>query len=314
MDATLSIACPAKLNLALSVGPPLPDDDPRHPGLHPLCSWMLAIDLCDTLRVRLPGGGAADDAQTPPLRITFADDAPAPHDIDWPLESDLAYRAWRSLEKHVGRSLPMTATLEKRIPAGAGLGGGSADAAGMLVALNQLHNLSLNDATLNRIAHTLGSDVPFALGAIQGHAAAIVEGVGEKLEPVALKTPIHAALILPAFHCETAAIYCRFDAMQQAQGLNPQRVRQLATADTHHAHDWFNDLAEPACHAQPRLRELLDRLADALGPQRAHVTGSGSAVFVPCPDANAAQAAALQIAPIVEHPVIAVRSQSQAEC
>jgi 4-diphosphocytidyl-2-C-methyl-D-erythritol kinase len=135
MSQPLTIPCPAKVNLALSVGGPTPD------GYHPIASWMVAIDLADELTLERADGDSTYD-------IAWSDDALRPSPIDWPLESDLIVKAHRLVEAEIGRPLPARATLRKRIPVGAGLAGGSTDGAAMLKALRQLFDLDLPDQRL----------------------------------------------------------------------------------------------------------------------------------------------------------------------
>ena len=151
MPDSLAITAYAKLNLALSVGPPVP---PR--GYHPIASWFVCIGLSDTLRLtRLQPGSPSRHT------IRWAPGAPRPTPIDWPVERDLAVRAHRLLEHHTGRPLPVDMTVDKRIPVGAGLGGGSSDAAAALRALNTLFSLGLPADQLRALASHLGSDIPF---------------------------------------------------------------------------------------------------------------------------------------------------------
>src|SRR5690606_37624862 len=133
--------------------------------------------------------------------------------IDWPLTADLAYRAHRAVEQATGRTLPVAVTLRKRIPAGAGLGGGSADAAGMIVALDRLFDLDLSPPTRQQLAAALGSDVVFALEALHGQASCLVAGVGDTLTPLPQEKPLHVALALPNFGCATGPVYRAFDAL-----------------------------------------------------------------------------------------------------
>ncbi len=112
MPETLVSQAPAKLNLALSVGPPAED------GMHPICTWMVAIDLCDELTVtRLEADRLSCYA------IIWHEDAKRRSDIDWPITRDLAVRAHLALEQHTNSRLPVQLKLQKRIPVGAGLGG-----------------------------------------------------------------------------------------------------------------------------------------------------------------------------------------------
>lgn len=263
---TLTRLCPAKLNLALSVGPA---DGPG--GYHPIASWMIALDWGDTLRLEAMEGNASG------LSVAFAPDAPQPQPIDWPREKDLAWRAHGLLEERVGRPLPVRTTLTKRIPAGAGLGGGSSDAAGMLLGLNDLFDLRLTSAELIELSRRLGSDVAFLVAAAAGTPSMLVTGYGEVLTSMPRRTPIHAAVFLPPMKCPTADVYRAFDAAEAAT-LDEPRVRRLAESDTVDPHDLFNDLAEPAMRVAPGLRELRERLVQTLG-RPVHVTGSGAAMF-----------------------------------
>ena len=121
----IAVQAPAKLNLALSVGPP----DQR--GMHPICTWMVTISLCDDLLVT-----RLDEGRLSRYAILWHPDALRPLEIDWPVPRDLAVRAHLALEQHVGRPLPVQLKLDKRIPVGGGLGGGSSDAAAIEIQLN----------------------------------------------------------------------------------------------------------------------------------------------------------------------------------
>ncbi len=163
------IKAPAKINLSLSVEPP------RDDGMHTIRSKMARIALFDDLELtRLDAHALSRYA------ILWHDDAPKRTDIDWPVTSDLAVRAHRMLEEVAGRSLPVQMKLEKRIPVGGGLGGGSADAAAMMLATIELFDLKLD---AHAIASNLGSDIPYLLHG----GAGIVRGVGENIENAGYK-------------------------------------------------------------------------------------------------------------------------------
>ncbi|MFI4860451.1 MAG: 4-(cytidine 5'-diphospho)-2-C-methyl-D-erythritol kinase [Phycisphaerales bacterium JB063] len=269
-DQTVRVVCPAKINFALSVGPP------REDGMHPIASWMVPIDLCDTLTLRRATQAGEPDT----FDIAFAADAPAPQPIDWPLTSDLAYRAFDALERVANRELPVHTTLEKRIPAGAGLGGGSADAAGMIVGLNALFGLKMKGPAMMEVASSLGSDVMFQLAARQTTGGAIVTGTGEQIELLPTQPPTTLLLVLPPFGCSTPEVYRAFDTTldpDSPEPADPRRVGQLARATAGPHMRCFNDLAKAACVVQPGLHQVLDQLS-ALGLSP-YITGSGSAVF-----------------------------------
>jgi len=283
----LLIPAHAKLNLCLAVGPPEPATTPHatanpRAGWHPICTWMAPITLADELLLQIARPPPAPAAQTCDLTITWGADAPRPSPINWPTHKDLAFCAHAALERHLGRQLPVRATLTKRTPVGGGLGGGSADAAAMLVGLNQLFDLRLPLATLAALALPLGSDVPFLLRAdpAAAPAPALVESFGDVRAPLA---PVDAQIILffPPFGCETRAVYRAYDAAPR-QGVDRAAVlaahASALAASRINAAALFNDLSGPAQAVQPALTALLDALTRATG-QRIHITGSGSTLF-----------------------------------
>jgi len=251
--------------------------------MHPICSWMVTVDLHDELIVTRLGPGALSR-----YAVLWHDDAPVPTDIDWSIQEDLAVRAHLAMEAAVGRALPVQLALRKRIPVGAGLGGGSADAAAMLHACRALFDLhdELNDAALTDIAGTLGSDVPFLLHG----GSAIVEGFGETIQLLDELPSTHLVLILPAMHCSTGAIYGRFDEVPGA-ALRPDAVRALAAGEG----DPFNDLAEAAMTEAAELDHLSTAIAKLI-ERPVNVSGSGSALFLMCDTDIEAQAMATAIA------------------
>ncbi len=275
----VSVAAPAKLNLALSVGPRQED------GRHPICSWMVSIDLSDELLVtRLPPDRLSRYA------ILWHEGARCCSDIDWSISRDLAVRAHLALEEHVGRPLPVQLKLEKRIPVGGGLGGGSSDAAAMLRAVDDLFDLDLGLARLAEIGARLGSDVPFL---VHG-GSAVVEGVGERLLRHEAVAEMHFALVFPGPPCPTARVYERFDELPGPR-LEPEAVHGLVGSSLTGAAGHpvaarpprpdalFNDLTPAAIRVAPVLGDHLKQLTE-LAERPAHLSGSGSTVFVLCDD------------------------------
>ena len=269
MDDDLLVHAPAKLNLALSVGGPRPD------GLHPLASWMVTLGWGDSvfLRRRDPGSRSL-------FANVWAADAPHTPDLDWPLRTDLSYRAHAALEAATGRTLPVRVRVEKRIPVGGGLGGGSSNAAALLRGMNDLFELGLTADDLRSIAAGLGSDVAFL---VEG-GSAIVSGVGERVEPLTGLPEAHLVLCFPKAHCPTPAVYGRFDSMRPDAG-EPEhaRVRSLSAIDRLRAHHPFNDLAEPARASSDAVRRAMDEIAEVTSLP-VHVCGSGSSLFLVCDD------------------------------
>lgn len=272
---SLALAAFAKVNLALAVGPPQP---PR--GYHPIASWFTCVGLHDELIL-----SRRSDSRTR-WTIRWASDAPRSSPIDWPIEKDLAVRAHRLLELAANRDLPLDGTLTKRTPVGAGLGGGSADAAAALVGINELFGLGLARERLRALSISLGSDIAFFIDDVPvGRAArpALVTGFGETIERLG---PIGGwvTLILPPYGCPTGPVYQAFDRCGP-DALREQDVRALAaTAGTDLVHArLFNDLAEPACAVEPRLAKTLGTLRGAMDTP-VHITGSGSTMFAPARD------------------------------
>lgn len=291
----------AKLNLILSVGPPNPPDTDR-PGWHPICSWVAPIDLADDLELT-----RADASST--YTFEWAAGAPRPSPIDWPIDTDLAVRAHRALEAHLGTALPVRMRLRKRIPVGGGLGGGSSDAAAMLLALRDLYDLDLDDAALAGIGATLGSDVAFFCRGEREPAQAIVEGFGEKVERTP-RVPGRVVLVIPPWSCATPAVYRAFDGVieeanrrrrieweveaqsREARGEHrgreplPHRVRAdlvrarlEACGSRVDGTRLFNDLWPAACLVEPRLADLAASLR-RITREDVHLTGSGSCLFI----------------------------------
>lgn len=218
------------------------------------------------------------------FEVRWAADAPRPSPIDWPVEKDLAVRAVRALERAAGRELAVGLTLEKRIPVGAGLGGGSSDAGAALVGLRELFALDVDDDALRGIGATLGADVPFFLPPAPG-APALVEGLGERLARTAHIRSASGGeqrilLVMPPFGCPTGAVYRAYDGAPSANFEGDSaRVRAMTARSFVEPGELFNDLAEPAMRVQPALRAARDAVARIAGAP-CFVTGSGSGLFV----------------------------------
>lgn len=261
MRRHLHESAPAKLNLALSVGPP----DAAH-GMHPINSWMVTIDLVDDLFVT-----RLDEDSISRYAIGWHAEARQPSDIDWPVADDLSVKAHRAIERFTNRRLPVQMKLEKRIPVGGGLGGGSSDAAAMLRACNRLFDLELSDDELRHIAASLGSDIPFLIAG----GSAIVSGFGDEIELLTEIPDFHAVLFFSDTSCGTEAVYGRFDAQGTAV-LRAHAVREAIS--TGH---FFNDLAEPALEEVPALRSHLTAI-ESTAKRPVYVSGSGSTLFLTC--------------------------------
>jgi 4-diphosphocytidyl-2-C-methyl-D-erythritol kinase len=244
MRALYDVPAPAKLNLFLHV------TGRRADGYHLLQSAFMLIDWSDTLHFERREHG----------RISREDLGPAlPAD-------DLVVRAARALQQHTGCTQGVHVQVLKRIPAQAGLGGGSSDAASCLLALNRLWALGLSRSQLAQIGLSLGADVPFFIG---GHNA-WVEGVGELLQPMALPAA-EFLVVKPTAGLETAKIFAH---PLLSRHTKPATMAVFA-ADPYGF--GRNDLQPVASLLCPDIGHSLEWLS-AQGLD-GRMTGSGSAVF-----------------------------------
>lgn len=248
-------AAPAKLNLFLHV------IGRRSDGYHLLQSAMQLIDLADT------------------VTITPTDDGVVRRDGDVdgvPEDDDLAIRAAKALQAATGTTRGATIAVEKRIPMGGGLGGGSSDAATVLLALNRLWKLDLSRERLMGIGLTLGADVPFF---VFGRSA-FAEGIGEALRAIDLPTA-HYAVVHPGVAVPTVAIFQSAELTRDTEALKISDFSEVGSGsfDTA-AGKWKNDLEAVAVARYPAVADALRWLDDqpgALG--RARMSGSGACVF-----------------------------------
>jgi 4-diphosphocytidyl-2-C-methyl-D-erythritol kinase len=186
----------AKVNYALEVG------ERRDDGYHEILSILQSISLADEVEIERSKG--AFELRIEPEGAELGS-----------LEQNTVYRAWRLLCRLAGSELPVRIRLHKKIPAQAGLGGGSADAAATLCGLNQLFSLGLSHEELRRLGSGIGSDVPFALTG----GAALAEGVGEMLTALPAP-PLHRLLVAkPERGADTAGIYRAYDEWLGGEGM-----------------------------------------------------------------------------------------------
>jgi 4-diphosphocytidyl-2-C-methyl-D-erythritol kinase len=270
------LLAPAKINLNLHVGPLRAD------GYHPLVSWMCRVALFDNLELR----------RSPKPGVHFHCTAPGmPAD-----QHNLAYQAAMAL---LPPGSGVDLSLEKSIPAGGGLGGGSSDAARVLLAMNRLFR-PLPDAELARRSARLGSDVPFFMHG----PSSLCTGRGEIVRPLPEPRANWALLIFPAMRISTADVYRRFDQIGLAahnEDLGDERAHFSACqrAAALPARDLLatlrNDLEAPAFAAAPALANLRSA-AEALAARPVRMSGSGSTLFTLYDQREEADAAAAAIA------------------
>jgi len=255
--------CRAKLNLFLDVV------GRRADGYHDLVTVFHEIDLADEIEAR-----AIDEPGV--VRIEVAakggvDASAVPTDA-----RNLAVRAASALLREAGSTSGVALSLTKSIPTGGGLGGGSADAAGALRAVDRLLNLRADAASLERIAATLGSDVPFL---VRG-GTAIGRGRGEILERIDGVPKFTFALANASFGTSTAAVYREVAPPYGADRRPDAVIDALRSGDARRlASVCRNALEGPAVRAEPRMGEVLAAARSVLGGA-VHMTGSGSTLFV----------------------------------
>ena len=254
LQALYDVAAPAKLNLFLHI------TGRRSDGYHLLQSVFMLIDWCDTLHFSLRRDGviSREDIATPAQNHAVLPD------------DDLTVRAARALQRATGTTLGVHIGLEKRIPAQAGMGGGSSDAASCLLALQRLWGTRLPTVQLQSLALGLGADVPFFLSG--GHAW--VEGIGEKVTPISLPSATFIVVKTPA-GLATQDIFRAPLLKRDTDTARIQGFTELAESDMFKFGK--NDLQPVAVQFCTPMLESLNWLATH--QLEARMTGSGSAVF-----------------------------------
>jgi len=271
----MQVRAPAKINLTLRVL------GKRADGFHELESIFQMLTLADVLTLDSADG------------LTFTCSDPTLEN-----EENLVVRAAHMLQPY--NAIPRGARihLEKHIPAQAGLGGGSSDAAAALLALNELWEIRKPLDELAPMAAALGSDVPFFLYT----PCAIVHGRGEDVQPLPHNTPCHLVLAKPAAGLSTAKMYTELRARPYAPPRSPHplpetlaMMRALEKGNAAGVADALaNDLEGPALVQLPELYHIRERMLQ-LGALGVLLCGSGSAVFGICRDAATAEHAALDL-------------------
>ncbi len=261
------IDAPAKLNLFLEVLQRRPD------GYHDLETVMVAIDVFDTLRLSRAEGSEIRLAVSAGRGPLAAQLGAVPAD-----ETNLCVRAARLLQQEC--RFPQGALIElyKRIPTQAGMGGGSSDAAAVLVGLNRLWGLGLASDDLHRLAARLGSDINFFIDSPQ---VAVCRGRGEQVERVPGVPPLHFVVAHPGSGSSTGEVFQSLGAHQASDEMDCF-VERLQAGDTRHiASGSVNALEAPAVGLNPHIGELLSLMkSHSRLPPR--MTGSGSACFALC--------------------------------
>lgn len=263
----LSVKSFAKINLGLLITSKRPD------GYHTLETVFAPVDWFDTI--------GFSDSDTLSMCCT---DARLPVD-----ENNLCLRAARMLRETAGISTGVSITLDKRIPFGAGLGGGSSDAATVLRSLNERWNACVSDEDLHKLAVTLGADVPYFL---EMNGLAFATGIGDELEDLSLTLPFHVVTVFPEEHISTVWAYRNFYPRfgREVPDLKVLVQKLCIDGDRSVLGAFENDFEPAVFDHFPVVKAVKQELLDA-GAFYSSLSGSGSAVFALFDGQDAAEAA-----------------------
>ncbi len=251
----LTIEAPAKLNLYLEVGRPRPD------GYHDVRTVLVTLDLHDTVVVE----------QSDRLSVVCSPAVTAePSD-------NLAWKAAEAFGRAVGREPAFAVTVEKRIPAAAGLGGGSADAAAVLAALAAAWSVPADDPRLSAVARELGADVPFLMAG----GCALYEGRGDRIVRRLPLPHVAFALVNPGTPLSTAEAYAAFDRAARTPMPGPRHVTDaIRFGDAVALGASVSDnMTGSSSVLVPSIWQALASVRDAPGCLGAAMAGSGATVF-----------------------------------
>ncbi|MCL1623226.1 4-(cytidine 5'-diphospho)-2-C-methyl-D-erythritol kinase [Moraxella sp. Tifton1] len=268
---TLRLFSPAKINLFLHI------TAQRNDGYHDLQSVFRSVDFGDQIDFYL----AYDDDNSRQanclLTLTGAD-----HLTD-SLNDNLISKAVQTLALHYPQhARPLRIHLDKRIPTGAGLGGGSSNCATTLIALNQLWDLRLSTQTLIDIAATLGADVPFFIFSHAHQSDAIATGIGEMLTPIHLPKRSYL-LLMPDDHLATAHFF-KHPALQKNTPIISDLDQQIDKFELQLTLPFHNCFEAIAMQDSLPVKDALAYLHNLPCQARPRMTGTGSAVFIPLCD------------------------------
>src|SRR3990167_427520 len=257
----MKITAPAKLNLFLHI------TGQRDNGYHLLESLFAFTDLGDVISIE------------PAATLSLTIEGPFAATItSEPVEKNLVYRAALLLQKKQAITQGAHIVLTKQIPVGAGLGGGSADAAAILKGLNQFWHLNLSIETLCEMGLSLGADIPACLVG----QPAIVSGIGEIIEPIVLPpTPLPILLINPNYPLSTQSVFHEYKTSRTAFTTSKKHTTLFTDSST--LLDYLsknrNDLEPAATALYPDIQTLLDTLRQQSGCKLARMSGSGATCF-----------------------------------
>ena len=252
----MQVSAPAKVNLSLKIA------GKRADGFHEIETFIAPVSLADTLKIEAQGSGIdfrCDDPSIPPG------------------EENLVVRAAKAFFDATKQKGGVAIKLQKKIPHGAGLGGGSSDAASTLIALNELFATNLPREALAELGATIGSDVPFFIFG----SAAMCRGRGELVSPQHLTESLSFLLLKPEFGVPTARAYARWSDSREIPGV-PYAPQEF------HGHRFSNDLERPVFEKFVFLAEIKVWLLKQPEVAAALMSGSGSTMFTVLKDGPSA--------------------------
>ena len=282
----MKLSAPAKINLHLHVGPRRPD------GFHSLLSWMCTVALFDNLTIEPVEVGAAAGSEAVQLSCDFPGLATDQQNLV--VRVSLGFLEAARASAHATAATGLRAALQKRIPMGAGLGGGSSDGARTIVGLNALFRTEWPSNQLSEFAARFGSDMPFF---IYGPSS-VCKGRGEHVRPISAPRPGWAVLLLPELMMPTPQVYRRFDEMKlghdEAIEQEPDWDQWTGVSAMQLLPKLVNDLEAPAFSISKELGDLRSR-AEAIAGRPVRMSGSGSSLFTLFDERGEAEEAAAKL-------------------
>ena len=257
---SVEVQVPAKVNLQLSVGPKKAD------GYHEVVTVFQAISLYDTIKI----------SPSDQFQISIKGDYTNGVPLD---QSNLVYKAVELMAEKFDTDKALEIEISKSIPVAGGMAGGSADAAGALLGIDQLFGLGLSRDELGEVARNLGSDVPFMLHG----GTAVGRGHGDEITPALSRGTYHWVIAVSSNGLSTPSVYGECDRLRtgldiKAPSLNDELLQALLSGDsTRVGKSLNNDLQAAACSLRPALRLILDTGQD-YGALGGIVSGSGPSV------------------------------------
>ena len=244
----ISLIANAKLNLYLDI------TGRREDGYHLIETVMQSVDLADFVTIKLGGSG---------IRVSCSDPL-IPQD-----EGNICFKAATEFFEELGESGGADIRIEKRIPHGAGLGGGSADAAAVLLGLNKLYGGAADEKRLAEIGVKIGADVPFCMA----KGTKLCRGIGEEMQNIEPFPKRVFLVVMPDFKCDTKSAYQRYDEAPIAKRGGIEEFLRSGGKFPEKMYNVFQEL-----YNDDRINAIIKRLIDR-GAQGASLTGSGAAVF-----------------------------------